>query len=90
MTNLNPGDYKNGQPVTTDEAGKPTSTPQPKVLAATGGTVLGGAVAGIGIYIVETAAGIDIPSPVELSVVIVVSTLLTFLAGYFKRPSGIS
>ena len=78
------------KPVTTDEAGIPTSTPQPKVLAATGGSVLGGAIGLIGIYVVESTAHIDIPGPVEGAIFIVVSAVLAFGAGYLKRPSGVS
>lgn len=91
MTNLNPYDYKNGEPihpVTTDGAGKPTPIPQPKVIAATGGTVIGGAIAGVAIWITETAANIDIPGEVEVSIVVIVSTIATFVAGYIKRPSA--
>jgi hypothetical protein len=75
-------------PVTTDASGQPTKAPQPKVLAATGGSVLGGAVGLIGIYVLETTAKIDIPGPVEGAVFIVVSAILAFVAGYLKRPSA--
>lgn len=69
----------------TNDEGSPTNRPTNKVVGATSGTVLGGAVAGVGIYIVETAAAIDIPGPVELSVVIIVSAILTFVGGYFIK-----
>lgn len=73
--------------VTTNEYDEPTTLPQPKVVAATIGAGVGGALTIIGVYIVETAARIDIPAPVETAAALVVTSALSFAAGYFKRPS---
>jgi hypothetical protein len=74
--------------VTTDAAGAPTKTPQPKVVAGTVGAGVGAAVGEIAIYVIETAARIDIPTGVEAAILIVVTAALGFVAGYVKRPSS--
>lgn len=77
-------------PVTTDEQGIPTSRPQPKVLAATAGASVGAAVSTIGVYLIETLGRIDLPDVVEGAILVIVSSGVAFLAGYIKRPSGVS
>lgn len=76
--------------VTTDELGRPTSEPQPKVLAATAGAGVGAAVSTLAIYLVETLGKIDLPDAVEGAVLVLVSAGVAFLAGYVKRPTGVS
>lgn len=76
--------------VTTDEHGGPTSTPQPKVLAATAGAGVGAAISTISIYLIETLGRIDLPDVVEGAIGVLLAAGVGFLAGYIKRPSGIS
>ena len=78
------------KPVTTDEQGGPTSTPQPKVLAATAGAGVGAAVSTIAIYLIETLGNVDLPVAVEGAALVLISAGVSFLAGYIKRPSGIN
>lgn len=80
----------NTKPFTTDAAGLPTPVPQPKVVAATSGAVVGGAITTLGIYIFETATAVDLPSLVEGAILTLVTAGVAFAAGYIKRPSGIS
>jgi hypothetical protein len=87
MTNT-PGIGDHVAEVTTDAAGVPTKTPQPKVVAGTVGAGVGAAVSEIGIWLVESTAHIDIPGGVEAAIVIVVTAALGFVAGYLKRPSA--
>lgn len=75
------------KPVTTDANGQPTAAVQPKVMAATAGTVIGGAVTTIGVYIFEMATGMDLPTIVEGSILTLIAAGVTFAAGYIKRPS---
>ena len=60
-------------------------TPQPKVVAATIGAGVGAAIGNIIVWIVEAAAKIDIPDSVELSIGVVITAALTFVAGYVKK-----
>lgn len=76
--------------VTTDEAGNPTSEPQPKVLAATAGAGIGAAVSTITIYLIESLGRIDLPDVVEGAIAVLLAAGVGFLAGYVKRPSGVS
>lgn len=76
--------------VTTDADGVATSTPQPKVIASTVGAGVGAAVSTITIYLIETLAKIDLPDAVEGAALVIISAGVAFLAGYIKRPSGIS
>lgn len=76
--------------VTTNEAGQPTATPQPKVIAAAGGAGVGAAVTTLVIYLIESIGKFDLPGEVEGAALVIVSTLLSFAAGYIKRPSGIN
>ena len=80
-------DYLN---VTTDENGAVTSEPQPKVIAATAGAGVGAATSTIIIYLIETLGRIDLPAAVEGAALVLVSAGVAFLAGYIKRPSGVS
>lgn len=73
--------------VTTDEYGRPTLTPQPKVLAATGGSAAGTAAGVLLIWLIESFAGIDIPTLQEGAILLLVTTAVTFVAGWVKRPS---
>lgn len=76
--------------ITTDETGTPTSKPQPKVVAAAAGAGVGGAITTIGIYLIESLGGIDLPTAVEGAALILVSAGVSYLAGWIKRPSGIN
>lgn len=76
------------KPVTTDENGEPTKTPQPKVVAAAAGAGVGEAINTIAVYVIETAAHIDLPVGVELAGGILIAAGLAFVAGYVKRPSA--
>lgn len=76
--------------VTTDEVGRATSTPQPKVVASTVGAGVGAAVSTIAIYLIETLGKVDLPDAVEGAALVLISAGVAFLAGYVKRPSGIS
>lgn len=80
----------NTLPMTTDEAGQPTATPQPKVLAAASGAIVGGAITTIGIYVFETTTAVDLPSVVEGAILTLITAGVAFAAGYLKRPSGVS
>ena len=60
-------------------------TPQPKVVAATVGAGVGAAIGNIIVWIVEAAANIDIPDSVELSIGVVITAALAFVAGYVKK-----
>lgn len=76
--------------VTTDAHGFVTSTPQPKVLAATAGAGVGAAISTIAIYLIETLGRVDLPDVVEGAALTLVSAGVAFLAGYIKKPSGVS
>lgn len=76
--------------VTTDEEGIPTSTPQPKVLAATAGAGVGAAVSTLAIYLIETLGRIDLPDVVEGAILVLITAGLSFGAGWLKRPTGVS
>lgn len=64
---------------------EPNKTPQPKVVAATSGAGVGGALAVITNWIIEASTGIDIPESVELATVVVFTAGLAFVSGYWKR-----
>ena len=74
--------------VTTDAAGAPTSTPQPKVIAATVGAGVGAAVSAIVFYLIESIGNLDVPEAVEGAGLVLISAILSFVAGYVKRPSA--
>lgn len=92
MSELDPRKYKNGHPidVTTDTAGNPTNTPQPKVVAATVGAGVGAAAGTVVNYLIETIGRVDLPDTVEGAIVVLITAAITFGAGYLKRPTGIS
>lgn len=75
---------------TTDPLGLPTTTPQPKVIAATAGSLVGGAVSTITLYLIETLANVQLPDEVKSASVVLISAGVAFLAGYVKRPTGVS
>jgi hypothetical protein len=71
------------KPVTTDEAGEPTLVPQPKILTAG----VAGAITVVVVFAVQAVwPDFEIPDPVAVAL----TTIITFAAGYFKRPSGIN
>lgn len=74
-------------PITRDAAGEPTNRPQPKVIAATIGAGVGVAVSTVTIYVIETAAQLDIPDPVEAAAGVIITAALTYAAGWLKRPA---
>lgn len=57
----------------------------PKVVTATVGSGVAIAVTTVGVYVIETAAKIDIPSPVEGAIAIIIGAAGAFLGGYLKR-----
>lgn len=75
---------------TTDEYGDPTNAPQPKVTAAAAGAGVGGALSTLGIWIFETTTHIDLPLPVEGSILVLITAGVAFAAGWVKRPGGVS
>jgi hypothetical protein len=74
--------------VTTDEAGQPTSKPQPKVIAATVGAGVGAAASTILFYLIELWSSVDVPEVVEGAGLVLITAGLGFVAGYIKRPSA--
>lgn len=74
--------------VTTDAAGVPTTTPQPKVIAAAIGAGVGGAISTVGIYAFEQLTAVDLPTTVEGAILTLVTAAVAFAAGYIKRPSS--
>lgn len=58
-----------------------------KVKGATGGSLGGAALAEIGIYVVESAWSIDIPTSIEAAITLVLAAGLAWLAGYLTPPS---
>lgn len=85
MSELNPRDYKNGEPikrVTTDADGEPTLTPTPKLVAAG----VAGAITILVVFVVQSIfPGFEIPAEVSSAFTV----LISFAAGYFKRPGGV-
>lgn len=77
-----------GLSMTADENGVPTDAPAPKVLSAAIGAGAGAAVTTIGVWIFESATGIDIPALVEGAILTLATLGVSFLAGYVKRPVG--
>jgi hypothetical protein len=71
------------KPVTTDELGKPSPVPQPKVVAAG----VAGAITVLVVFIVNTVWP-DLTIPPEASSAFTV--VISFIAGYIKRPSGLN
>lgn len=64
---------------------KPSTKPQPKVVAATAGASVGAALSVVLVWIVEASAHIDIPEAVELAVPVILCAGLAFLGGYYKK-----
>ena len=87
MSTLNPTDGRH-EAVTTDAAGVPTATPQPKVIAATVGAGVGAAASTILFYLIELWTATDVPEIVEGAGLVLVTAALGFVAGYVKRPSA--
>lgn len=73
--------------VTTNAVGEPTAKPQPKVVAATIGAGVAGAITTLGVYIFESTTAIDLPGPVEGAILTIVTAGVAFAAGYIKKPS---
>jgi hypothetical protein len=65
---------------------QPTNAPTKKTIAATGGTVVGGAIATIILYLIEKYWG-KLPDTVSEAVTVLVSAVFTFSASYFT-PHG--
>jgi multisubunit Na+/H+ antiporter MnhB subunit len=63
-----------------------TNVPTNKTLAATGGSVVGSAIATIVLYMVEQHWG-KLPEAVSGAVTVLVTAIVTFIAGYFT-PHG--
>lgn len=67
-----------------------TAQPTPKVLGATGGSAVGTAIATLitwalnNYHVLSSQA---LPSEVLTSVTVIVTAIVTFLAGYYVRPS---
>lgn len=68
-------------PVENENSGRP----QPKVVAATIGASVGAAISQIIVWLAEITTRVDIPTEVEASFTVVVTALLAFVSGYFKR-----
>ena len=64
-----------------------SAAPVPKVLAATAGSGLGGAV-GIIIVWALSAVGQDVPLNIAIAISTVCSVLITFVAGYLAPPKS--
>ena len=65
---------------------QPTNVPTNKTLAATGGSVVGGALATIIIYFIEQHSG-KLPDPVASAITVLMSAVVTFMAGWLT-PHG--
>jgi hypothetical protein len=64
-----------------------TSFPTNKTFAATGGSVVGSAIATIVLYVLQSYMTTPLPQTVEGAITIVVTALFTFAAGWFT-PHG--
>jgi multisubunit Na+/H+ antiporter MnhB subunit len=62
-----------------------TNPVSPKVKTAAVGSGVAIAITTVAVYIIETAASIDIPSPVEGAIAIIVGAAGAFVGGYIKR-----
>jgi hypothetical protein len=84
MSSLDPKQYKNGKPVTTDAEGKPTLTPAPKVIA---GAATAGAVVVIGAMLTAvTPELLSFAGPWAPVLFAGVAALAGFVGSYTKRP----
>ena len=66
----------------------PTSAPVQKVIGATAGTGVGGALAVILIWAVSSFGHVVFPDFVALAITLLVSTIATFVAGYLVPPKS--
>jgi RsiW-degrading membrane proteinase PrsW (M82 family) len=82
--NIKNGTHSAETPTATETV-KHSNAPQPKVVAATIGAGVGFAVGEVATYIIETAAGIDIPTNVEQAIGLILTAGLSFIAGYVKK-----
>jgi len=57
----------------------------PKVIASTVTAGVAGAVTTVGVWIIEEATRIDIPSPVEGAIVVIIAAVGSLVAGYLTR-----
>jgi hypothetical protein len=64
---------------------EPSKVPEAKVVAATVGAGVGGALSVIIVFIVQATASIDIPAEVGIALGTVLTAGLAFVGGYFKR-----
>lgn len=60
----------------------PSKTPKPKVIAATGGAAVGGALALLTAWILGMF-GVDVPGEVQGAFTVLFSTALAFVGGYW-------
>ena len=65
---------------------QPTNTPTNKTVAATGGSVVGGALATIVLYLVDPQN--TIPQPVQGAITTLAVAIVTFIAGYLTPPGS--
>lgn len=65
----------------------PSKAPVPKVIAATGGSGLGGAIGVIIVWILQQN-GLEVTNEVGIAIGTVCSVVLTFVAGYLTPPNG--
>lgn len=74
-------------PETANTDATQTYIPTNKTLAATGGSVVGGSLASIIIYMIEQHSGAPLPEAVSGAATVLVSAAVTFLAGWLT-PHG--
>src|SRR5205085_1359128 len=69
----------------------PTSAPRQKVVAATGGSAVGAALSVITFWALQgifSKAQITIPGEVKDALTLLITTLFTYLAGYYTPPGA--
>lgn len=65
-----------------------SKAPARKVVAATGGGGVGGALAELLIYIIERGGGLDLPTRVEVAVTVLVVAACVLASGYATPPAA--
>jgi hypothetical protein len=66
----------------------PTAAPVQKVIGAAAGSGFGGALAILLIWAASTYGHVVFPDNVELAILLMVSTITTFVAGYLVPPKA--
>lgn len=61
--------------------------PVPKVLAATGGSGIGGAIGAVVVWALSQA-GLDVPPEIGIAIATLCSAVAAFIAGYFTPPKA--